>query len=166
MASIETLVRERILILDGAMGTMIQQYNLTEDDFRGKRFAQIPGQLKGNNDILCLTRPAESVTTSSAITMGRMCSPTSFCTYFIFSFMGSFILRKISGIIFSPMKLWLWNVHPARGSQRLVAGLVAVIAQFACGLYEERGVGTVGCEIGRVADGQQVGYEFCVGGCG
>ena len=57
MASIETLVRERILILDGAMGTMIQQYNLTEDDFRGKRFAQIPGQLKGNNDILCLTRP-------------------------------------------------------------------------------------------------------------
>ena len=57
MASIKTLVRERILILDGAMGTMIQQYNLTEDDFRGKRFAQIPGQLKGNNDILCLTRP-------------------------------------------------------------------------------------------------------------
>ena len=57
MASIETLVRERILILDGAMGTMIQQYNLTEEDFRGKRFAQIPGQLKGNNDILCLTRP-------------------------------------------------------------------------------------------------------------
>ena len=40
---IETLVRERILILDGAMGTMIQQYNLTEEDFRGKRFAQIPG---------------------------------------------------------------------------------------------------------------------------
>jgi len=57
VASIETLVRERILILDGAMGTMIQQYNLTEEDFRGKRFAQIPGQLKGNNDILCLTRP-------------------------------------------------------------------------------------------------------------
>lgn len=51
------LVRERILILDGAMGTMIQQYNLTEEDFRGKRFAQTPGQLKGNNDILCLTRP-------------------------------------------------------------------------------------------------------------
>jgi 5-methyltetrahydrofolate--homocysteine methyltransferase len=57
VASIEMLVRERILILDGAMGTMIQQYNLTEEDFRGKRFAQIPGQLKGNNDILCLTRP-------------------------------------------------------------------------------------------------------------
>ena len=57
MASIETLVRERILILDGAMGTMIQQYNLTEEDFRGERFTRIPGQLKGNNDILCLTRP-------------------------------------------------------------------------------------------------------------
>ena len=57
MTSIETLARERILILDGAMGTMIQQYNLTEEDFRGECFAQIPGQLKGNNDILCLTRP-------------------------------------------------------------------------------------------------------------
>lgn len=54
---IEKLARERILILDGAMGTMIQQYNLTEEDFRGERFARIPGQLKGNNDILCLTRP-------------------------------------------------------------------------------------------------------------
>lgn len=57
MASIEKLVRERILILDGAMGTMIQQYNLTEEDFRGDRFLRIPGQLKGNNDLLCLTRP-------------------------------------------------------------------------------------------------------------
>lgn len=55
MSRLEGLVRERILILDGAMGTMIQQYNLTEEDFRGERFAQIPGQLKGNNDILCLT---------------------------------------------------------------------------------------------------------------
>ena len=50
-------VRKRILILDGAMGTMIQQYNLSEDDFRGERFVDIPGQMKGNNDILCLTRP-------------------------------------------------------------------------------------------------------------
>ena len=57
MVSIEKLVRERILILDGAMGTMIQRYNLTEEDFRGKRFADIPGQMKGNNDLLCLTRP-------------------------------------------------------------------------------------------------------------
>ena len=55
--SISQLVSERILILDGAMGTMIQQYNLQEDDFRGERFSAIPGQLKGNNDLLCLTRP-------------------------------------------------------------------------------------------------------------
>ena len=54
---ISQLIAERILILDGAMGTMIQQYNLQEDDFRGSRFAHIPGQLKGNNDLLCLTRP-------------------------------------------------------------------------------------------------------------
>ena len=44
-------------MLDGAMGTMIQQYNLSEADFRGERFKDIPGQLKGNNDLLCLTRP-------------------------------------------------------------------------------------------------------------
>ena len=55
--TIQELVRERILILDGAMGTMIQQYNLTEEDFRSERFVHIPGQLKGNNDLLCLTRP-------------------------------------------------------------------------------------------------------------
>ncbi|MCD8260673.1 MAG: methionine synthase [Bacteroides sp.] len=55
--SICELVKERVLILDGAMGTMIQQYNLREEDFRGDRFADIPGQMKGNNDLLCLTRP-------------------------------------------------------------------------------------------------------------
>ena len=54
---LEELVRERILILDGAMGTMIQQYGLTEDDFRGECFRELPGPLKGNNDLLCLTRP-------------------------------------------------------------------------------------------------------------
>ena len=46
MSKLGSLVRERILILDGAMGTMIQQYNLTEGDFRGERFSQIPGQMK------------------------------------------------------------------------------------------------------------------------
>lgn len=50
-------IKERILVLDGAMGTMIQQYNLTESDFRGERFGEVQGQLKGNNDLLCLTRP-------------------------------------------------------------------------------------------------------------
>lgn len=53
----QQLINERILVLDGAMGTMIQQYNLSEADFRGERFKDIPGQLKGNNDMLCLTRP-------------------------------------------------------------------------------------------------------------
>lgn len=47
----------KILILDGAMGTEIQKYNLTEEDFRGERFAEVPGQMKGNNDVLNLTRP-------------------------------------------------------------------------------------------------------------
>ena len=47
----------RILILDGAMGTMIQRYGLTEADYRGARFADWPSDLKGNNDLLVLTRP-------------------------------------------------------------------------------------------------------------
>jgi len=46
-----------VLILDGAMGTKIQTYGLEEADFRGNRFKEIPGQLKGNNDVLSLTRP-------------------------------------------------------------------------------------------------------------
>ncbi|MEM7494262.1 MAG: homocysteine S-methyltransferase family protein [Pseudomonadota bacterium] len=51
--------KERILILDGAWGAMFQRMGLTEEDFRGARFdtATYPGQMKGNNDILCLTRP-------------------------------------------------------------------------------------------------------------
>ena len=51
------IIRERILILDGAMGTKIQTYGLSEKDFRGDRFAHLPGQMKGNNDMLSLTRP-------------------------------------------------------------------------------------------------------------
>lgn len=57
MKQIQELLKERILILDGAFGTMIQQYGLTEEEFRGSRFAAWPVQLKGNNDLLCLTRP-------------------------------------------------------------------------------------------------------------
>lgn len=57
MKTIRDIVKERILILDGAMGTMIQGYHLTEADFRGERYAGMPGQMKGNNDMLNLTRP-------------------------------------------------------------------------------------------------------------
>jgi len=55
--NINTELESRILVLDGAMGTMIQQYNLKEKDFRGWRFRNHPVDLKGNNDLLCLTRP-------------------------------------------------------------------------------------------------------------
>lgn len=55
--SIHDIVKERILLLDGAMGTMIQQYDLSEEVFRGSRFADVPGIMKGNNDVLNLTRP-------------------------------------------------------------------------------------------------------------
>ncbi|MDX9769274.1 MAG: homocysteine S-methyltransferase family protein, partial [Tenuifilaceae bacterium] len=51
------IASQRILILDGAMGTQLQRYRLTEDDFRGDQFKNHPNNLKGNNDILSLTRP-------------------------------------------------------------------------------------------------------------
>ena len=55
--TIQELIRQKILILDGAMGTMIQQYGLTEDDFRGTLFKDVEGMMKGNNDMLNLSRP-------------------------------------------------------------------------------------------------------------
>ena len=54
---IKNLFEERILVLDGAMGTMVQSYNLEENDFRGEKFKNHFKDLKGNNDILCLTKP-------------------------------------------------------------------------------------------------------------
>jgi len=54
---LKALAQQRILVLDGAMGTMIQRYMLTEADYRGERFADWPRDLKGNNDLLLLTRP-------------------------------------------------------------------------------------------------------------
>jgi 5-methyltetrahydrofolate--homocysteine methyltransferase len=56
-SELRQLFASRIAILDGAMGSMIQTYNLEEKDFRGARFADHPHDLKGNNDLLCLTRP-------------------------------------------------------------------------------------------------------------
>ena len=55
--SLPDILRQRLLILDGAMGTMIQRHPLTEEDFRGARFADHPKPLRGNNDLLSLTRP-------------------------------------------------------------------------------------------------------------
>ena len=57
MSSILQEINKRILILDGAMGTMLQRYNFSEEDFRGERFANFPHSLKGNNDLLSLTQP-------------------------------------------------------------------------------------------------------------
>jgi 5-methyltetrahydrofolate--homocysteine methyltransferase len=55
--SINELLKKRILVLDGAMGTMLQRYNFTEEDFRGERFKNFHQPLKGNNDLLSLTQP-------------------------------------------------------------------------------------------------------------
>lgn len=57
MAKIEDILKDRIMILDGAMGTMIQRYPLEEADFRGDRFKDHKHPLKGNNDLLSITRP-------------------------------------------------------------------------------------------------------------
>src|SRR5262249_49546192 len=57
MSKLIEALRKRILIIDGAMGTMIQRYKLDESGYRGARFANHPRDLKGNNDLLSLTRP-------------------------------------------------------------------------------------------------------------
>lgn len=57
LMKIQDILKERIMILDGAMGTMIQRHKLEEEDFRGERFKDHPSSLKGNNDLLSLTRP-------------------------------------------------------------------------------------------------------------
>ncbi|MBX6393771.1 MAG: homocysteine S-methyltransferase family protein, partial [Burkholderiales bacterium] len=56
-AELRSLLERRILILDGAMGTMIQTYKLSEAQFRGERFKDWPHDLRGNNDLLSLTQP-------------------------------------------------------------------------------------------------------------
>ncbi|MBP5628933.1 MAG: methionine synthase [Bacteroidaceae bacterium] len=55
--TLQQAIKQRILVLDGAMGTMIQSYNLSEDDFRGDLMKHATCLMKGNNDLLCLTRP-------------------------------------------------------------------------------------------------------------
>ena len=57
MSDIHKEIQKRILVLDGAMGTMLQEYNFTEQDFRGERFKDYPSSLKGNNDLLSITQP-------------------------------------------------------------------------------------------------------------
>lgn len=57
MSNLKSILEERILVLDGAMGTMLQNYAFQEKDFRGKRFADFPVSLQGNNDLLSLTQP-------------------------------------------------------------------------------------------------------------
>src|SRR5688572_20764273 len=57
MKSITDLLKERILIIDGAMGTMIQRHKLAEKDYRGERFKDWSSDLKGNNDLLSITQP-------------------------------------------------------------------------------------------------------------
>ncbi len=57
MSNIHTEIKKRILVLDGAMGTMLQAYKFTEEDFRGERFKDYPTPLQGNNDLLSITQP-------------------------------------------------------------------------------------------------------------
>ena len=57
MSDIRKELEQRILVIDGAMGTMIQRYKLQEKDYRGERFKDWASDVKGNNDLLCLTQP-------------------------------------------------------------------------------------------------------------
>jgi len=65
MDEIKDILQKRVMLLDGAMGTMLQRYNFTEEDFRGERFKDWPHALQGNNDLLSLTQP-EAIATIHA----------------------------------------------------------------------------------------------------
>ena len=70
-AQLDALLAKRILVLDGAMGTMVQRHQLTEADFRGARFKDHPKDLRGNNDVLVLTRPGRHRRDPPAVPRGR-----------------------------------------------------------------------------------------------
>ena len=57
LTALHAALEQRILVLDGAMGTMIQRYKLSEAEYRGERFRDYPRDLRGNNDLLSITRP-------------------------------------------------------------------------------------------------------------
>lgn len=57
MTNIHKILQDRILVLDGAMGTMLQRFNFSEEDFRGEQFKDFTHPLKGNNDLLSITQP-------------------------------------------------------------------------------------------------------------
>ena len=57
IAALKAAAKTRVLILDGSWGVMIQRQGLAEADYRGEAFKDAPGELKGNNDVLCVTRP-------------------------------------------------------------------------------------------------------------
>jgi 5-methyltetrahydrofolate--homocysteine methyltransferase len=61
MANIYDILKEKILVLDGAMGTMIQEYKFSESDYRGSRFKDHPCSVKGNNDLLSITQPEAKI---------------------------------------------------------------------------------------------------------
>jgi len=57
MKKLSELIKKKILIIDGAMGTMIQTFKLKDEDYRGVKFKNHPIELKGLNDLLCITKP-------------------------------------------------------------------------------------------------------------
>ena len=71
---LKSCLKERILFLDGAMGTMIQQHNLSEKDFRGERFIDHHTDLKGNNDLLALTQRDVVPVSYTHLTLPTICS--------------------------------------------------------------------------------------------
>ena len=91
-------VGERILLLDGAMGTMIQTYGLGEADFRGSRFTDVPGQMQGNNDLLSLTRPDVGFTLSHNGRDIHVLRPAKSHKYRIQDLLGSSAVDKVVDI--------------------------------------------------------------------
>ena len=87
MSLLKEALQHRILVLDGAMGTMLQRYQFTEEDFRGEIFKVFPHPLKGNNDLLSITQPeaVKSVHRAYLEAGADIIETNTFCTIFDFA---------------------------------------------------------------------------------
>jgi hypothetical protein len=114
ITTLEDLAKERILILDGAMGTMIQSYGLREEDFRNEALSDLPGPLLDNNDLLCLTRPDVVTENNDALKIIRSMGSASVAVDTLLEFAQGYSLAEIAERRGIPLGTVKRRIHDGR----------------------------------------------------